>query len=431
MTVLDRTIPLLLRGYAWLPAQRRDAAGLVRTRLLGRPAVALSGPDAVAFFYDERHVHRRDALPGPVLDTLFGRGAVHTLDGEPHRVRKAMFTGALMDEEQVSRLIEAVLRHWRDTAGQWAERGPVVLFDEAAVVLAGAVGEWTGVPHAARTARSTAEDCVAMVDGFAAVGPRHLRARRARARQEARLARTVTRARAASVARAGEGTVTALERIVRHRDADGQLLDPPTAAVELLNVIRPTVALTWWVTFAAHALHGRPDLRAELCAADTPAYETAFAHEVRRFYPFAPFAVGLAAADLDWHGVRIPRDTLVLLDLFGQNHDPGLWPDPYRFEPARFLGHPPPRDALVPQGGGDAREGHRCPGEDIAVRVLAVLCTELARMPLQVPDQDLRIPLHRIPTRPRSGFLFAPAPVPTALARAGGESGSRNPWGMT
>ncbi|MFE6487177.1 hypothetical protein ACFVGN_30175 [Streptomyces sp. NPDC057757] len=31
-------------------------------------------------------------MPAPLLDTLFGRGAVHTLDGEEHRVRKALFT---------------------------------------------------------------------------------------------------------------------------------------------------------------------------------------------------------------------------------------------------------------------------------------------------------------------------------------------------
>ncbi|MCB5164994.1 cytochrome P450 [Streptomyces bambusae] len=423
MTLLDRTIPLLLRGYAWLPAQPRDAAGLVHTRLLGKPAVAFGGPDAVAFFYDEDHVHRQEALPGPVLDTLFGRGAVHTLDGPPHRVRKSLFTGMLMDAEENGRLTDLVLRHWREQAAEWAERGPVVLFDEAAVVLAAAVGEWAGVPLAAPLARGTAEDCVAMVDGFAAPGPRHARARRARARQEARLAGTVTRCRSRDTAAVGadsvpagrsggqSGSGTVLERIARHRDADGHLLDPHTAAVELLNVIRPTVALTWFVTFAAHALHREPALRDELRAADTPAHETAFAHEVRRFYPFAPFTAGLAAADLDWHGRPIAKDTLVLLDLFGQNHDPELWPDPYRFEPARFLGHPPARDALVPQGGGDPRHGHRCPGEDIAVRVLAALCTELARTELRVPAQDLRILLHRVPTRPRSGFVFTPLPA--------------------
>ncbi|WP_405564920.1 hypothetical protein [Streptomyces sp. NBC_01180] len=38
-------------------------------------AIALHGTAAVRFFYDEKHIHRQDALPQPVIDTLFGRGA--------------------------------------------------------------------------------------------------------------------------------------------------------------------------------------------------------------------------------------------------------------------------------------------------------------------------------------------------------------------
>ena len=43
------------------------------------------------FFYDERHVRRAGVLPEPVRSTLFGHGAGHSLDGEVHRLRKAMF----------------------------------------------------------------------------------------------------------------------------------------------------------------------------------------------------------------------------------------------------------------------------------------------------------------------------------------------------
>lgn len=82
----------MAKGYAWLPGRRRrTTAQLVRTRLMGQEAVALHGPEAVRFFYDERRVERRTALPGPVLSTLFGHGAVHTLDGRDHRERKGMF----------------------------------------------------------------------------------------------------------------------------------------------------------------------------------------------------------------------------------------------------------------------------------------------------------------------------------------------------
>jgi fatty-acid peroxygenase len=242
-----------------------------------------------------------------------------------------------------------------------------------------------------------------MVDGFASLGPRHWRARRARDRREACLGRLVERVRRdPAIAPAG----SAVQVIAQHRDAGGALLDSRTAAVELLNVVRPTVAVSWFVAFVAHALHRWPAHRAELREGD-PVFAEAFAHEVRRFYPFAPFVAGRAGKDLRWHGQPIPAGALVLLDLYGQNHDPRLWPDPYRFDPYRFVGRPIGAYDLVPQGAGDPATGHRCAGEAATVALLRALAVQLARLDYEVPDQDLTIPLRRVPTWPRSGFVIS------------------------
>ncbi|MET9837075.1 cytochrome P450 [Streptomyces virginiae] len=399
----DGTLSLLAQGYAWLPDHMRASAdGTVRTRLLGRRTVALRGPEAVAFFYDEQHVQRRAALPDPVLDTLFGQGAVHTLDGLAHRVRKAMFLSLLKDDKGIEALREHVLLRWREAVGRWREEPEesVVLFDETARVLALAVCDWTGVPVTGAGGAQLARDCVAMVDGFATAGPRHLRARHARKRQEEALGRLVVRVREQRET-APDGS--ALDVVARHRDADGAVLDPRPAAVELLNIIRPTVAIAWFVTFAAHALHRWPEHRGPLRGDASGHLATGFAHEVRRFYPFAPFVGGLAARDLQWRGEIVPAGTLLLLDLYGQHHDPQLWAHPYRFDPHRYAAGESLRH-LIPQGGGDAAEGHRCPGEDITVTLLTALVTELAGLDVHVPDQDLTIPLSRMPTLPRSGF---------------------------
>ncbi|MER7537584.1 hypothetical protein ABTX77_22770 [Streptomyces sp. NPDC097704] len=188
----DSTLALLTRGYAWAPELRRRHGGgrAVPTRLLGRPALLIHGPDAVDFFYEERHVLRHGALPGPVLDTLFGRGTVHTLDGEEHRVRKELFTTHLMTPDGVAALGRLAREHWlRTVDGRRGQRA--VLFDEMAVALAGAVCEWSGVPCTEGPAvRRLAEDCVAMVDGFATPGPRHWKARWARSRVEHRVGRS-------------------------------------------------------------------------------------------------------------------------------------------------------------------------------------------------------------------------------------------------
>jgi fatty-acid peroxygenase len=143
------------------------------------------------------------------------------------------------------------------------------------------------------------------------------------------------------------------------------------------------------------------------------AFATAFAHEVRRYYPFAPFIGGRAPRQVEWEGERVPAGSVVLLDLFGQNHDPELFPEPYAFRPERFLDGDGAGDAvrrigpweLVPQGAGDPRTGHRCPGEDITVALLADLVVRLARLGYTLPEQDLTISLRRIPARPASGVV--------------------------
>ncbi|MFC8371918.1 cytochrome P450 [Streptomyces sp. NPDC057239] len=401
--LLDRTLPLLAEGYAWLPNRMRDTPGpVVRTRILGRPALALRGPEAVRFFYDEQNVHRHRAIPEPVLATLFGHEAVHTLDGVAHRTRKSLFL-PLLAPGRIAGLVDHVTEAWDEAVPAWGRRGSVVLFDEAGTVLTTGVHRWAGIPLDDAGAEATARDMIAMVDGFATAGPRHLRARRARARQEDRLGRLVRDVRSGAVT-APEDSV--LDLVCRHRDADGGELDEKTAAVELLNVVRPTAAVAWFVAFTAHALHKWPEHRAPLAGGDVP-FTAAFAHEVRRFYPFVPFLGGLAARDLYWRGEWVPAGGLVVLDVYGQNHDESLWGDPYAFRPRRFLERPVERDELIPQGGGDPATGHRCPGEGITVGVLEALAVRLARMEYTVPEQNLTIPLHRVPTRPHSGVLLS------------------------
>ena len=373
----------------------------MRTRVAGRPAVALHGPEAARFFYDEDHIERHGALPEPIRSTLLGQSGVQTLDGQAHRVRKAMFL-SLMTEAGIAELCSHVDDAFDRALDRWADGHRIVLFDEIAGILTRAVCRWSGVPVAEEDLPGLAADLIALVDGFGSLGPAHIRARLARRRLEQRLGDLVRDARTGTKS-VPAGSV--LDVVARHHDADGALLDARVGAVELLNVLRPTVAVTWYVAFAAHALHRWPASRVRL-REDGPAFAEAFAQEVRRFYPFAPYVAGKATRDLVWRGEPIPAGTMVLLDVYGHHHDPILWPDPYAFVPERFLGREIGAFDLIPQGGGDPRTGHRCPGEGITAALLAALSIRLAALDYRLPDQDLRISLRRIPTRPASGVVL-------------------------
>ena len=400
---LENSPLLLAKGYGWLPdARRARGRRTVAARLGGLPVLGIEGPDAARFLYDEDHVRRSHAIPEPVQGTLFGKGAVHTLDGEAHRVRKAMFVSLLMDDDRIATLVKGATVAWDAAVPGWVARDEVVLFDVAAEVITRAVCNWAGVPVAEGEVSSVARDLTAMVDGFATAGPRHWRARRARGRREAWLARLVEGVRSGA---ATVPTGSVVDVVAGHRDAGGERLDPRTAAVEVLNVIRPTVAISWFLAFSGHALARWPQYRDRLASGD-PAFAEAWADEVRRFYPFAPFIGGRAPREVEWDGERVPEHSMVLLDLYGQNHDPDLWDDPYAFRPERFLGREVGAFELVPQGGGDPRTGHRCPGERVTVAVLSALAIRLARLQADVPEQDMSISLRRIPARPASGVVL-------------------------
>src|SRR4051812_6876567 len=184
MAELDQTLVAGIKGYAFLPdLRRRHPNRPAPLRVLGQRAVAICGPDAVRFFYDESHLERHTALPHPVVSTLFGKGAVHTLDGAAHRHRKALFVTLLMGDG-IDTLAKLAGEAFDERAEQWRGGPAVSLFDESAKAIAQAVTQWVGVPDEQGDLDALAADLVAMVDGFATMGPRHWRALAARRRRE-------------------------------------------------------------------------------------------------------------------------------------------------------------------------------------------------------------------------------------------------------
>jgi fatty-acid peroxygenase len=74
MALLDQSLLIALKGYAWLPDVRRRTNGRpVPMRVMGQRAIAIGGPEAARFFYADGNLQRHTALPHPVVSTLFGQ----------------------------------------------------------------------------------------------------------------------------------------------------------------------------------------------------------------------------------------------------------------------------------------------------------------------------------------------------------------------
>ncbi|ADV67706.1 cytochrome P450 [Deinococcus maricopensis] len=410
---LDSTVPLLTQGYAFVDRQCRATGRTVfDTRLLlALPVTCMRGASAAALLYDPERFVRQGAMPKPVQKTLIGEGGVQSLDGAAHTHRKAMFMG-LMTPANITRLVRLADREWHAASVRWAARDTVVLLDEAHEVLTRAVCAWAGVPLAAEEVAGVTADLAALIDGPASAGPRHWRARAARRRAEAWAAGHIRAARQAPTG-AEDG---ALHVVATHRDERGALLDEHTAAVELLNVLRPTVAVARYVVFAAHALHQHPSCRDALLRGDDDAL-LRFVQEVRRYYPFFPFVAARVRRTFEWSGHTFPQGRLVLLDVYGTNRDPSVWAAPERFDPERFRTWNGSPFNFVPQGGGDHDLGHRCAGEWLTIELMRGAVRFLTRdVTYDVPPQDLRVRLTRMPAQPESGFVLRGARRTVAFA---------------
>jgi fatty-acid peroxygenase len=399
----DHTLALLSEGYRFLPDRfERFGSDMFTTRLMLRKALCVRGEDAASMFYQPGRFTRRHALPPTTMALLQDFGSVMALDGEAHKKRKAMFMSLLGPLER-QRLVGLAVAQWRAQFARWGSLPSVIVHQEAELVLCRAVCQWAGIPLSAIDARQRTAEFSAMIDGAASIGPRTWKALRLRRHTE-RWARALVDA-----VRAGQAQApfdSALNVVARHRDADGQLIDRKHAAVELINFLRPTVAVARFIAFAVLAMHEHPACRARIASGDD-AYLTMFAQEVRRFYPFLPAIGGRALHDFDWHGLRIAKGTWVLLDLYGTDMHPAIWGDPGVFRPERFLRYESSGFDLIPQGGGDHYAGHRCPGEAATIDLLKSAAKLFAtKIAYEVPPQDLSIDMGRIPTLPASGMVI-------------------------
>ncbi|WP_328220015.1 cytochrome P450 [Ureibacillus terrenus] len=399
---IDHSFALLKEGYEYILNRRKNfQSNIFETRILGRKAICIGGKEAAQLFYDDTKFERQDAAPNRVIETLFGKNAVQTLDGKAHLHRKRMFLD-IMSKEKINEFLDIVKIEWEKALDEWSRKSEIVFYEEVKALLCKASFKWIGYPVHEDNAERLMNELGAMFETPVAFGPQHWMGRMKRNQMEKKMTELVERIRSGEVQVQPDSI---LHQFVFYKEMDGNLLDAETAAVEIINVLRPVVAISIYINFIVMALAQFPHERAKL--KQHPDYAILFVQEVRRFYPFFPFVLAKVKKDFTWNNFVFQKGTLVLLDIYGTNHDPDLWEHPDEFRPERFANWQDDHFSLIPQGGGISETTHRCPGEKLTIEMMKfALDYLLNKMDYEVPEQDMYIAMNTIPSIPKSKVVL-------------------------
>jgi fatty-acid peroxygenase len=400
---LDNSLALLIEGYQFIQNRCcKYQSNIFQTRLMGKNVICISGEEAAKLFYDNRRFIRKKAAPKRILKTLFGENGVQALDGGAHKHRKLMFM-SLMTPQNLNVLSKYTVEQWQIVSSKWENKNKLVLFDEVQEILCRVACQWAGVPLQDKEVCKRSKDLGKMVDAFGAVGPRHWQGRCARLRTEKWIKDIIIQVRTHKLNPADN---TALYTIAWHRNLEGKLLGTQVAAVELINIVRPIVAIATYITFGALALYQYPSCHKKIKSGEED-YIQMFVQEIRRFYPFAPFVGARVRETFTWKHCRFKKGRLVLRDIYGTNHDSRVWKRPNEFLPERFNNWKGDPFNFVPQGGGDCNNGHRCAGEGVTIDIMKASIDYLTNhLDYKVPKQNLKYSIMRMPTLPKSRFVI-------------------------
>ncbi len=404
-----RGLPGLGETVAWVRdplrfAQERAAryGPVWQTHLLGKPTAVLLGPDANRLILGTArdNFSSRDGW-GDTLYNLVGEG-LSLQDGERHRQRRLTLQPAF-HQAALAHYFERMVALSEQHVAAWMAQPSLALFDGfkaltfaiAAEVLLGDVGELATLEHHFNTWNAGLFSPLMWDVRWTPFG----QAVRARRTLDGLLRAIIARRRTAAP------RLDALGALLAATDEAGAPLGEDEIVAQLLLLLwaghdTVTSLLTWIV----YELDRHPaiaaELRAELLAVapaglapehlrQLPALDRVL-REAERLHPPAAGGFRGVRAPFAWGGYRIPAGWNVMYSIVHTHHDPALFADPARFDPARFAA---PRSegrhafSMIGFGAGP----RVCLGLAMAQMEMRIIVATLLRHAAVavLPDQDL------------------------------------------
>src|SRR5690625_1937726 len=140
---IDHSVNLMREGYMFILNRRRSFnANIFEIRLLGKKTICMGGEKAAEIFYDTEKFKRKNAAPNRVVQTLFGKNSVQTLDGQAHKLRKEMFM-SIMTPHELENLSDIMRKQWDLAIEKWEQMDQITCYEEVKVMVCRTACQWT------------------------------------------------------------------------------------------------------------------------------------------------------------------------------------------------------------------------------------------------------------------------------------------------
>src|SRR4051812_14368476 len=128
LPLLGETLAFAKNPFAFIDQRLARHGRVFRSRVLGRNAIVVAGPEAAGKFIDSDVVQREGSMP-PHVQEIFGGRSLPLLDGDVHRGRKGVVVQAFTRAAMTSYLpaMQASVERFFET---WAKSGEIRWLDE-------------------------------------------------------------------------------------------------------------------------------------------------------------------------------------------------------------------------------------------------------------------------------------------------------------
>ncbi len=196
-----------------------------------------------------------------------------------------------------------------------------------------------------------------------------------------------------------------LSMLCAARFDDGEQMSDAEIRDQLMTLLlagheTTATALAWALDLLFHNRDAFASLRESVAAGSTD-FLDAVATETLRLRPVVPQVGRQLTAPGEYGGYELPGNAVLMASISLAHTRPDVYPDPYRFQPQRFLSDAPDTFAWIPFGGGT----RRCLGASFAQFEMQVVLRTLVEQTSLRPayDRPERMTRRNLTLAPRAG----------------------------